>query len=69
MFQMKHLLLTRDLQGGVNGIEELTEDMAVEVRTEFHKTESIFYHSPSKITAQIHLLTSCEQAKCTKAPL
>ena len=32
----------RDLQGGVDGIEELTEDMAVEVRTEFHKTESIF---------------------------
>ena len=66
---MKHLLLTTDLQGGVDGIEELTEDMAVEVRTEFHKTESIFYYSSGKITAQLHLVTSCEQAKCTEAPL
>ena len=68
MFQTKHLLLTRDLQGGVDGIEELTEDMAVEVCTEFHKTESIFYYS-GKITAQMHLVTSCEQANCTEAPL
>ena len=66
---MKHLLLTRNIQVGVNGIEELTEDTAVEVHTEFHKPESIFYYSSGKITAQMHLVTSCEQAKCTEAPL
>ena len=64
-FQMKHLLLAKELWGVVNGTETLAEDAAATARSDFEKkTQKAFSTLVLAIgTSQLYLVTSCETPK------
>ena len=64
-FQMKHLLLAKELWELVNGTETLAEDAAATVRSDFEKkAQKAFSTLVLAIgTSQLYLVTSCETPK------
>ena len=64
-FQMKHLLLAKELWGMVDGTETLAEDATAAARTEFQKrSQKAFSTLVLAIgTSQLYLVTSCETPK------
>ena len=64
-FQMKHLLLAKELWGMVDGTETLAEDAATTARSEFQKkSQKAFSTLVLAIgTSQLYLVTSCETPK------
>ena len=64
-FQMKHLLLAKELWGMVDGTETLAEDVTAAARTEFQKrSQKAFSTLVLAIgTSQLYLVTFCETPK------
>ena len=64
-FQMRHLLLAKDLWKFVDGSEELAEEATVNVRKEFRKKsqKALSTIIMAISTPKLYLVTSCEQPK------
>ena len=64
-FQLKHLLLAKDLWKYVDGSAVLAGDATADQRTK-HQSESpraFFFIAMSVSTSQLYLITSCEEPK------
>ena len=69
-FQIKHLLLAKDLWGVVDGTETLQENASAQQRTDFNKkSQKAFSTIVMSINlSQLYLITSCEEpARAWKA--
>ena len=66
-FQMKQLLLAKELWGMVDGTETLAADAEAAVRTEFQKKSQKEFSMLVLVigTSQLYLVTSCETPKDT----
>ena len=64
-FQMKHLLLAKELWGVVDGSETLAEGATAAVRSEFQKRSQKAFSTLALaiVTSQLYLVTSCETPK------
>ena len=64
-FQMRHLLLAKELWGHVDGTEVLRDGVTAAVRAEFQKKSQKAFSSivMAISSSQLYLVTSCEQPK------
>ena len=62
-FQIKHLLLAKDLWGIVDGTEVLAENASAQQRTDFNKKSQKAFSTivMSISSSQLYLITSCEE--------
>ena len=64
-FQIKHLLLAKDLWGVVDGTETLQENASAQQRTDFNKKSQKAFSTRVNImsinSSQLYLITSCEE--------
>ena len=62
-FQIKHLLLAKDLWGFVDGTEVLRDDASAQQQAEFNKKSQKAYSIMvmSESLSQLYLITSCEE--------